>query len=672
MRPALSILFFVLLLAQTTLGNDNLRAEFKEILEENPQAAQAYLLTIEDQLIEKDSSRLLGALYFALAEKYELNLFKYDSAVSFYNKARDYYAQSGSTEFVARSIQNKGLALLSAGDFNSAITSFKEARVLFEEAAILDMFLGMDNNIGQAFSYSGQFDSAKFYFLKVLLSCDSVPGQHCLNAQTNLGIVHMNMGEPAMAEKNYKEVLPGYIALKDTLQIANVYNNLAGTHWARSQFDSCIYYLELAEEMYEATGNLGALNFCYVNLGALNADIGNYQEGLYYSTKAIDVSKRVNSTDNLINAYINAAKPAYYINDKSAGYAYLDSAVAIAEADKLLFHLTNIYKSRKELSLLISDFESAFQAQSLQHAYKDSLSSQENQKAIAELQTKYETEQKEQQIALQEAQIAEQQAQLQLNLIFIIALIVVVVLVVAVALLNKSRAKKQQELLLRAAELQLKEAQIESAIASQEQERKRFARDLHDGFGQFISVLNLNLKSLEKGADNREEVFENSATVLDQMYRELKTICFNLMPETLIKQGVVNGIREFSDRIRTTGKIAIEVDTFGMEDRLADLHEISIYRITQEWVNNIIKYSDATKINIQLTRDESEITLLIEDDGTGFDQSLLTNGKGNGWRNLNSRANLIKGELELDTSPGIKGNTLILNVPIRMATHVPA
>jgi signal transduction histidine kinase len=242
--------------------------------------------------------------------------------------------------------------------------------------------------------------------------------------------------------------------------------------------------------------------------------------------------------------------------------------------------------------------------------------------------------------------------------------------VVVVALLNRSRSKKQQELLLKAAELQLREAQIEAAIDSQEKERKRFARDLHDGFGQFISVLNLNLKSLEKGASNREEVFESSTMVLDQMYRELKTICFNLMPETLIKQGVVNGIKEFSDRINIAGKVIVEVDTFGIDERLEDLQEISLYRITQEWVNNIIKYSDASKISIQLTKDESEITLMIEDDGNGFEKSLLTSGKGNGWKNLNSRANLIKGELELDTTPGIKGNTLILNVPVTIQAQI--
>ncbi|MEP4532748.1 MAG: ATP-binding protein, partial [Cyclobacteriaceae bacterium] len=162
---------------------------------------------------------------------------------------------------------------------------------------------------------------------------------------------------------------------------------------------------------------------------------------------------------------------------------------------------------------------------------------------------------------------------------------------------------------------------------------------------------------------SKEDVFENSSKVLDDMYKELKGICFNLMPETLIKSGVVDAIREFATRVNHTGKVFVEVDTFGITERLQDLQEISIYRITQEWINNVLKYSDADKITISLTSDEEEITLLIEDNGSGFDKNDLINGNGNGWKNMNSRANLIKGELELDTTAGIRGSSLIVNAP---------
>ena len=243
---------------------------------------------------------------------------------------------------------------------------------------------------------------------------------------------------------------------------------------------------------------------------------------------------------------------------------------------------------------------------------------------------------------------------------------------IAIILLIRSRARKKQALLQKEAQVKLKETQIEAAITSQEKERSRFAKDLHDGFGQMISILNLNLQSLEKKESNPHDVFDRSTKVLDEMYQELKSICFNLMPQTLIKKGLVAALQEFAVRINVTGQKQVITDFYGLEDRMTDLQEISLYRISQEWVNNVLKYSDAQKITIQITKDEEEITLLIEDDGSGFEPTLLKNGKGNGWRNMNSRTNLIHGTLELDTMAGRKGNALIVNCPARVLSQQAA
>jgi two-component system, NarL family, sensor kinase len=140
------------------------------------------------------------------------------------------------------------------------------------------------------------------------------------------------------------------------------------------------------------------------------------------------------------------------------------------------------------------------------------------------------------------------------------------------------------------------------------------------------------------------------------------------MPQTLIHQGLAAALREFADRINGSGKVFVEVNIFGLEARLTELQEISIYRIAQEWVNNVLKYSDAKKVTMQVTCDDKEITLLVEDDGMGFDRELLLTSKGNGWKNMTSRANLIMGELDLDTQAGIRGNTLVMNASLTSKT----
>ena len=153
---------------------------------------------------------------------------------------------------------------------------------------------------------------------------------------------------------------------------------------------------------------------------------------------------------------------------------------------------------------------------------------------------------------------------------------------------------------------------------------------------------------------------------------ELKNICFNLMPKTLIQQGVDAALSEYLFRINSGGKIATEYISHGFEDsRLAEVLEINLYRICQEWTNNLMKHSNAKKVTVQLIKHEDQVNLTVEDDGDGFDLEKFKDSKtGNGWKNLLSRINLVKGEVDIDSREGIKGTTLILDIPLR--EHKPA
>ena len=138
------------------------------------------------------------------------------------------------------------------------------------------------------------------------------------------------------------------------------------------------------------------------------------------------------------------------------------------------------------------------------------------------------------------------------------------------------------------------------------------------------------------------------------------------MPQTLIMDGLGAALKEFVSRINQGDKLRIEILLFEMDDRLSQIQEISLYRISQEWINNILKYSNATHISLQLTKDTKEVTLLIEDNGQGFNKNKLKSNTGNGWKNINSRTNLIKGEIEVDTNPETIGTTFILNSPLQL------
>jgi signal transduction histidine kinase len=181
-----------------------------------------------------------------------------------------------------------------------------------------------------------------------------------------------------------------------------------------------------------------------------------------------------------------------------------------------------------------------------------------------------------------------------------------------------------------------------------------------------ISSLRLMVSQVNKNSTTEERlsIAERSENILNDMHQEIRSIAFNLMPQTLIQHGLVPALKEMAIRINDTGKISVTVSEFDVPKRLHELQEISLYRVVQEWTNNVMKYANASRIEVQLVGHGEEISITMEDNGSGFDCAVLEESKGNGWKNIKSRINLIKGEIEIDSSPERKGTTVIVHLPI--------
>ena len=152
------------------------------------------------------------------------------------------------------------------------------------------------------------------------------------------------------------------------------------------------------------------------------------------------------------------------------------------------------------------------------------------------------------------------------------------------------------------------------------------------------------------------------------MHAEIRGIAFNLMPQTLIQSGLVPALEEMAMRMNESGKVFMKVSGFDLPSRLEELQEISLYRVIQEWLNNILKYSEATSIDLQLVGYEDEISIVVEDNGNGVDPAVLSQGKGHGWRNIQTRLTLIRATWEIDSRPAVKGATFIIHMPYQKVT----
>ena len=186
--------------------------------------------------------------------------------------------------------------------------------------------------------------------------------------------------------------------------------------------------------------------------------------------------------------------------------------------------------------------------------------------------------------------------------------------------------------------------------------------------GQYLSALKMNISSLISKYNHHTNEMESSVNdineLVDELYKEIRNISFNIMPAVLVNNGLFSALEELTGKIKKTSGCDIKLDTFYCINRFDSLFEINIYRIIQELLNNIIKYAKSTNINVQITQHENELNIIIEDNGIGFDTALLDKNTGNGWRNIKSRLQLHKGTIHIDSEPGRRGTTAIIDISL--------
>ncbi len=206
-----------------------------------------------------------------------------------------------------------------------------------------------------------------------------------------------------------------------------------------------------------------------------------------------------------------------------------------------------------------------------------------------------------------------------------------------------------------------------AVIEAEEKERRRIAQDLHDGVGQILSAAKLNLSGLEDKLklENPEQslLLSNALELVNDSVKEVRSVSHNMMPNTLIKLGLASAVREFITKIASVPNLRIDLQIVGMEERLENTVETVLYRVIQEVVANIIKHAKANEISMQLIRHDNELTIMIEDNGVGFDKNNITKFEGIGLKNIISRIEFLNGNVDFDSTPG-QGTTVVIEIPI--------
>lgn len=570
-----------------------------------------------------DAYNFLGSLQFRKSA--------IDSAIFYYQKAAEINRELNNENALAKNLLNIGMAHRNLGNYDKTIEFSLEAARVFDQTKDYKGMAIVQNMIGSVYYYQDRIEEAI----------------------------------PAMEKYVEYSKLSG-----DTMELASAYQNFGSILSAAGKYEQAAENLNLAFEIFEQRGNLLGMANNAINVGAIYLDQGYNEQARTYFMKALAISDELDNPRLALEVNYNLAVSYLNSGQNLQTFPYSQKVLDLSREVSDKYFEVKALNNQAKANYNLGNYQLAYDLKEESNILNQEIISEENLEKIAELEALYENEKKESQILALEADRELKELTIQRNRVVQAGLGFGLVLLVIFGVLWQSRRHAKQRAELEKVKVRLKEEQLLAVISSQEIERKRFAEDLHDGFGQLISALKLNINRLDANnpkpitIEDRQAMFDSSVNIINEMYGEVRNIAFNLMPTVLVKKGLVSAVEQLAERFNNSGKVYFQVHAYDLDEKLSDLKEISLYRIVQEIMNNIVKYAMATQVDVQFVKHEDELVVTIEDNGQGFDVNKLEQSNGNGWKNIRSRLNLIKGEINIDSSPGLGGSTYIINVPL--------
>jgi signal transduction histidine kinase len=564
--------------------------------------------------------------------KYEQALVLADSAVLFYKKAEQGQqgaAQTNTAFQLAVTIADKGAAYATMGKQEDAIQFYLEGLHLYE-----------------------QLDHPEKM-------------RKTANCYNNIATLYFGMGQYEKGLAYDVKAIPFHVAAGDKESISFAYIFAASDFSMLKQFDSAESYFIKAEPYVKALNKPSVNIEYYGKTGVLYRTEKNWPKAIEQYTIAYENARQLNDIFNQA-AYLRGIADSYYYDDQLLqAESFGLKALQLTEANNLVKEKIRLYQL---LSLIYSrkkDFQQAYAYLQKYVAITVSTNEADLKKKINELDAKYQSEKKEKDILQlqKEKEVQSLSIQQKSTLNYVLAASLAgIVLIGFLAYRNfrsRQRLARQQDKLqqLQISELE-KDRQlvtIDSMLKGQEEERSRLAKDLHDGLGGLLSGVKFSLSNMKDNlfiTPDNMTVFERSLDMLDTSISELRRVAHNMMPEMLTRFGLDEALKEYCRTINTTHLVLVKYQSLGMDIRIEKPAEIIIYRIIQELMNNIMKHAAATEAIVQLIREEGRLSIMVEDNGKGFDTALLKNNTGMGLTSIQSRVDYLKGRLDIHSAAG--------------------
>jgi len=514
--------------------------------------------------------------------------------------------------------------------------------------------------LGWAFMRTGNYPTALQTQLQARRLAESIgyPGG-IIHANNALGYAYAEQGNPHLALPYYLQAKALAETRRDYVLLTPILGNIGQAYLQLQQPDSAWRYTHLGYEydlrFHDRHSEIGDLSL----LGDVEVQRGDSAAARRYYRASIARAQGMPVSYALCRSYLGLARLAHGRQAPDSALYYGRLALQASRQGRYTKGVFEASGYLADIHAQAGNHRQAYQYLTIAASTRDSLFSHTQ---VAQVQALAFSAQ------LRQAELAEQrlQAAARRRHILLLATLAAGAVLAVLAYLLLSRRQLRQKMQFAQERQRLERLSAEAVLRAEEGERHRIGADLHDGVGQLLSVVKLNIDALSEelaprlSADEQHR-FNDALDVVDESVREVRHISHNLLPNALIKRGLARAVREFLDKVQQIGRLRIHLETLGLDNpRLAPDVESALYRVVQEAVQNIVKHAQATEITLQLIRHPQELTLLVEDNGVGFNPEPVA---GIGLKNMQSRVAYLGGVLNLDSRPG-HGTTITATVPL--------
>jgi Signal transduction histidine kinase len=534
---------------------------------------------------------------------------------------------------------------------DSAAYYYNKAKELGDKLADDNLHFVINHSLGGLYSDIGELDKSLFYYINNLRLAEKMGDESSVcSSLTNIGVIYQLMQNYEMAEDYLLQAKEIAERLEYKIALAVILLNLDEIYTLQNQPEKGLGYSKRAAELFHEVGYFPEEIRALLGVASNNLFYAkDYSGALVFANKAFDQAIEIGYPMEI--GLCHRMFCIIYYEMDSARKAEEHALKALVLIDSTEFHSIELNKYLVKIRI---DLRDAVNAKKNLDTYTDLMqlyNNHEMQKALSEMEVRYETEKKDTQINVL------QRGKKLYTILTFIGLAAIFLLLLALFLFY--RYQRQKRLRMKEKMLQLEQEKelvaARSLLEGENTERRRLSHELHDSLGGLLTMIKLDLEQLKNTVSQHGDHLNTALTLTNKSIQEMRRFVHTLMPESLARFGLRLVLEEFCQ-----GSPQVNFCYYGDERRLGNEIEINIYRIACELINNALKHAEASTINVQLIIGDDILTLTVQDDGRGFSE----NETKQGFITVRSRAGLIGAELFIYSEEG-KGSEISIELRIK-------